>query len=173
MVDEKLNMSQQCELAARKANGILGPARREVASRDRELTFPHYSTLVRSHVDYCIQALGPQHRKVVELLERVQKRAMSMIKELEHLSCENRLKEPGLFRLEKRRLWGVHTVAFQYLKGACKQERNQLFTWVDSDRARRNDFKLKEGRGGLDWMSGEVLHRESGEVQEQVTLRGC
>ena len=37
-------------------------------------------------------------------------------------------------------------MALQYLKGAYKHERNQLFTWVDSDRTRGNSCKLKEGR---------------------------
>jgi len=41
-------------------------------------------------------------------------------------------------------------VAFQYLKGDYKQEGNQLFTQVDSDRTRGNIFKLKEGRFRLD-----------------------
>jgi len=58
-----------------------------------------------------------------------------MIRELEHLSCEG-LKELGLFSLEKRRLWGDLIVAFQYLKGAYKQEGEWLFTWVHSDRTK-------------------------------------
>ena len=62
------------------------------------------------------------------LLERVQRRAMKMIKGQEHLSCEERLRELDLFRLEKRSLQGNLTAALQYVNGAYKQERNQLLT---------------------------------------------
>jgi len=94
-------------------------------------------------------------------LEQVQ-RATKMIRGLEHLSCEERLRELGLFSLEKRRLLWDLIAACQYLRGAYEQKGNQCFTWTDSDRTSGSGFRLKEGRLGGQWGAGKDAHRSCG-----------
>ncbi|GAB0178334.1 cAMP-dependent protein kinase inhibitor alpha [Grus japonensis] len=67
--NEKLNMSQQCVLAAQKANHVLGCIKRGVTSRSREVILPLCSALVRPHLEYCVQLWGLQYKKDMELLE--------------------------------------------------------------------------------------------------------
>ena len=69
-MDEKLDMSHQCALAAQKANCRLGCIKSNVARRSREVILPLYCALVRAHLESYVQLWSPQLKKDMDLLER-------------------------------------------------------------------------------------------------------
>ena len=110
LIDAQLTMSQQCAQVAEKANGILACIRNGVASRSREVVVPLYSDLVwlllKIYIQFCAPrcktlrppvlgscevpsailhpGLGVTIQEDVELLEWVQRKAMKLVRVLEH-----------------------------------------------------------------------------------------
>lgn len=94
----------------------------------RIVLLPLYCALMRAHLEFCIQLWGLQHKKDVDVLQEVQRRATKMMGRLGHLCCGDRLRELGFFSLEKRWLWGDLIVAFKdYGELIKKRERYFLY----------------------------------------------
>ena len=107
---------------------LFGLIRRNIVYKEKELIIPLYETIVRPHLEYCIQAWRPYRKKDCDMPERVQRRATKIIPKLRNISYEMRLKECGLTTLETRRLRGDQIEVFNILNGYENIDRNICFT---------------------------------------------
>ncbi|KAJ7402729.1 hypothetical protein BTVI_83936 [Pitangus sulphuratus] len=105
MVDERLDMSCQCVLAAQKANRVLDCIQSSVTSRSWEGILPLYSALLRPHLEYCIQIWESQHRDM-NLLEEVHRRATEMIRGMEHFCYKEKTERIGIVQPEEKQALG-------------------------------------------------------------------
>lgn len=98
LVESQLKVSRLC-VQVDKANGLLACVRRNsMAYRTRAVVVPLYVALVRLPLKNCVQFLGPPLRDI-ELLERVQRRAMKLVKGQANKTSEEWLRQMGLFNL--------------------------------------------------------------------------
>ena len=98
-----------------KANRLLGMLHRSIQSKVKAIILPLYTSLIRPHLEYCVQAWSPYYRKDIDKLEKVQRRAVRTITDLRGTSFREKLLELGLFSLEKKK-GELEQIWFVYLK---------------------------------------------------------
>lgn len=114
------------------------------------MILPLYSALVKPHLEYCVQFWAPKYKKKDrDLLERVQQRATKMIRGLEHLPYEERLRDLALFSLEKRRLRGDLTNVYKYLRCGRQRDLANFFSVVCGDRTRWSKMEHRKLRTNM------------------------
>jgi hypothetical protein len=94
--------------------------------KSKDIILNLYKSLVRSHLEYCVQAWSPHLRKDIELIEKVQHRATKMIHGLGKYFYEKRLAILGITKLKTRRMRGdivevfqIHTCYMQDRPACC------------------------------------------------------
>ena len=117
IITDDLKVSKQCAKAAATANRVLGMIYRTFTYKDKETILILYKSLVRPHLEYCVQAWRPYLQKDINLLESVQRRATRMIANFSNLAYDERLFRLNLTTLETRRLRGDLIEVFKILKG--------------------------------------------------------
>ena len=139
-----------CYKAASKANSVLGMISRTISSRSKDIMLNLYKSLVRPHLEYCVQAWRPHYQKDLDLLERVQRRATRMIEGCKAKSYEERLRMLGLTTLETRRLRGDLIETFKIVKNLSHLNKLDFFSFNSSVNTRGHSLKLYKGRFSLD-----------------------
>ncbi len=92
IISNDLKPSLQCGEAVKKANKIVGLIGRSFEFKSEKVILTLYNSLVRPHLEYCVQFWSPYYRKDIEKLERIKRRVTKMIPRLRNKSYEERIK---------------------------------------------------------------------------------
>ena len=125
--------------------------KRNFRFKSKSVMVPLYKSIVRPHLDYCVQAWRPHYRKDIDKLEKMQRRAMKMVKGLEGHSYSDRLRILGFTTLETR-FFRVNLIeVFKILSGFENVDPKKFFQVVRDDELLHTNLCLREGTG---WMLG-------------------
>ena len=126
IISEDLKPMKHIAKTVKKANQLLGMIRRTITCKNKTNILNLYKTLVRPILDYGSAIWSPHQKKDIQKIERVQRRATKMIKEIRNMTYTQRLKKCGLMTLEERRRRYDLLEMFKIMKGIYKMDK-ELF----------------------------------------------
>ncbi len=142
MIDSNGKSSEQCMLAVKKANSVLGMIKRNIQFKSKDVIVRLYKSLVRPRLEYCVQAWCPYLQKDIDILEKVQRRATKLIQGYRDISYADRLKLTGLISLEKRRVRGDLIQVFKMIKGFDRVDYKNFFEICTVSKTRGHSYKM-------------------------------
>ena len=141
-IDSELKFRKQASAAVAKASQIMAVIRRSFQNIDK-FTLPLlYKTLVRPHLEYCNIIWGPFNRADQKLVERVQRRATKLVREIRGLTYQERLGELKLPSLYYRRRRGDMITVYQILHGGVDLVPERFFEFATARDTRGHAWKL-------------------------------
>ena len=159
LFQKDLKWSKQCNKVVNTTNKILGMIKRTFTYLDIDSFVQLYKSLVRPHIDYCIQVWRPYLQKDIDALEKIQRRATRMLPVLREKSYEDRLKILNLTTLETRRIRGDIIQAFKIIKGFDDVETDNFFMFRKTKCTRGHSLTLFKSQCHLDIRKYGFGHR--------------
>ena len=141
-----LKSSKHCQESSRKAMNVLRLIKRHFSNLDSKTFSILYKTYVRPHLEYCVQVWSPNLIKDKKCLERVQRRATKLVRNIRKLPYETRLARLGLTTLEKRRKRGDLIETYKLLSGKEKVNKHNFFQYSTNHHLRGHRHKLYKER---------------------------
>jgi len=148
-VSADMKWERQCIEAVKKANKMLCLIKRNFQDKSKDTVMPLYKSLVRLHLEYCCQVWSPYLSKDINLIEGVQRRATKLVKDIKHLSYDERLDNLRLSRLTTRRAGSDLIQTFKIINEIDKVDKS-LFFEIDSGGRRGHPSKLFKKCSRLD-----------------------
>ena len=154
IISNNLKPGKHVSEVVKTANKITGFIGRAFDYKSEKIILTLYNSLVRPHLEYCVQFWSPYYRKDIDKLERVQRKVTKMIPRLRNKPYEERLKELGLFSLSKRRLRGDLIEIFKMFRGLDNVNIHDYVTVDERNVTRSNGYKIT----GRHFRSEEAKH---------------
>ena len=145
-IDNSGKVGEQCAAMARRANNVLRQIKRKIRCKSKNVILSLYKSLVRPHLDYCVQVWGPYLKKDTNLIEAVQRRALRLIDNFKYLSYDKRLQKVQMTSLEKRRVRGDLIQVFKLFTGIDKLDYKKFFSINCNRTLRGHQYKIFKDR---------------------------
>ena len=146
IVVDSLKPTPHCRTAAKKGMSALKLLKMAFSSINKQNFKPLYSMYVRSHLEYCIQAVGPYMAQDYEVLEKVQRRATKLVRGIKTLPYKECLRHLELPSIKERVLRGDLILTYKILTGKTTMGATQFFERNKDKRTRGHQMKLLKRR---------------------------